>query len=53
MILYATLKDFKSCALAGVCKKFENKTDCLFISDNLGAKNLRGYPNKFLWFAVK
>ena len=32
-ILYATLKD-ASCALAGVCKKFENTTGCLFISDN-------------------
>ena len=29
--------------LAGVCKKFENKTDCLFISDNL-------LSEKFAWF---
>ena len=34
-------------------KKFENKTDSLFISDNLRAKNLRGFPDELLWFVVK
>ena len=51
-IQYATLKD-ASCALAGVCKKFENKTDCLFISDSLPQKNSLGFPDKLLWFVVK
>ena len=51
-ILYATLKD-ASCALVNVCKKFENKTDCLFISDNLRAKKSLGFPGKLLWFVVK
>ena len=46
-ILYATLKD-ASCALAGVFKKFENTTDCVLISDNLRAKNLRGFLDKLL-----
>ena len=46
-ILYATLKD-ANCALAGVSKKFENMTDCLLISDNLQAKNSRGFLNKLL-----
>ena len=51
-ILYTNLKD-ASCALAGVCKKFENKTYCLFISDNLRAKNMHGFPDKLLSFVVK
>ena len=50
-ILYAILKD-ASCALTGVCKKFENTTDCLFIY-NLRAKNLRGFLDKLLWFVAK
>ena len=49
-ILYTNLKD-ASCALTGVCKKFENNTDCSFISDNLRAKNLRGFPDKLLWLS--
>ena len=50
--MYATSKG-ASCALAGVYEKFENKTDCLFISDNLRAKNSHGFPDKLLWFVVK
>jgi len=33
-------------------QKIENKTDCLFISDNLRAKNSLGFPDKLLWFVV-
>ena len=51
-ILYATLKE-ASCALAGVCKKFENTTDCLFISFDFRAKNSRGFQITFcgLWLS--
>ena len=51
-ILYAILKD-ASCALAGVCKKFENTTNCLFIFDSLRVKNWRDFLDKLLWFVVK
>ena len=51
-ILYATSKD-ASCVLAGVCAKFENKTNYLFISDNLREKNWHGFPDKLLWFVAK
>ena len=34
-------------------QKIKNKPDCSFISDNLRAKNLRGFLDKLLWFAVK